>query len=51
MKYYDVAHDIYETPELLNNGWGEHSGFKKLSRAEQIVVSRLVNNWIRQDYY
>ena len=49
MKVYDIAHKIYEDPKALNNGWSEY--VKDLTHSEKLLVSRLVNNWIRQDYY
>ena len=48
-KVYDIAHKIYEDMNALNNGWGMY--VEDLTRSERLLVNRLVNNWIRQDYY
>lgn len=49
MKVYDRAHKIYEDMNALNNGWSEY--VSDLTNEERLLVGRLVNNWIRQDYY
>ena len=51
LNYHDVACKIYESNINFNEGWGNDADFKSLSRDEQLKVSRIINNWIRQDFY
>ena len=50
MTNQEIAYKIYENKTNLN-GWGNIVIFSDLDRADQIVVSRIINNLIRQDFY
>ena len=43
-----IAYKIYETEK---NDWGNHPLFKDLNRSDKLIVGRIINNLIRQDYY
>ena len=43
-----IAYKIYETEK---NDWGNHPLFKDLNRNDKLIVGRIINNLIRQDYY
>ena len=51
LNYHDVACKIYENHDYLNNGWSNDESFLKLDRSDRLKVSRIINNWIRQDFY
>jgi hypothetical protein len=51
LNYHDVACKIYEDKTNLNNGWSNDESFLKLDRSDRLKVSRIINNWIRQDFY
>jgi hypothetical protein len=59
LNYHDVACKIYENLDsknvcgidYLNNGWSGNKDFIALDRSDRLKVSRIINNWIRQDFY
>jgi hypothetical protein len=51
LNYHDVACKIYEDKTNLNNGWSGDKDFIALDRSDRLKVSRIINNWIRQDFY
>ena len=51
MTNQEIAYNIYENLNNLNTGWGDHELFVNLDRNDQIVVGRVINNLIRQDFY
>ncbi len=51
LNYHDVARKIYENHDYLRNGFTNDESFLKLDRSNRLKVSRIINNWIRQDFY
>jgi len=51
LNYHDVARKIYKNHDYLRNGWSNDESFLKLDRSNRLKVSRIINNWIRQDFY
>jgi len=51
LNYHDVACKIYENHDYLTNGFTNDKDFLSLDRSDRLKVSRIINNWIRQDYY
>jgi len=46
-----IASKIYDSKINLNEGWKNHKDFINLDRSDRLKVSRIINNWIRQDFY
>lgn len=47
-----IAHEIFELMRFkMFDDFKLHDDYAKLDRANQIVVSRIVNNMIREEYY
>ena len=44
-----IAYEIFE--DLTTDSWGNDPRFQALTRSEQIRVSRIINNIIREEYY
>jgi len=51
LNYHDVARKIYENHDYLTNGFTNNEDFLSLDRSDRLKVSRIINNWIRQDFY
>jgi hypothetical protein len=51
LNYNEVANSIYKNHNYLKHGWGQDKEFLKLDRTDRLKVSRIINNWIRQDFY
>ena len=48
MTNQQIAFEIYKTEK---NDWGNHPLFRDLPNTNKIVVGRVINNLIRQDFY